>query len=129
MSGIIDVERVGKTMEYPNVQTNSRAFVVACGRWVEVPIEKVREAVKANAVFETLIEPIVKKCVWWGILRWRDGVLTGSDKGIAEQFIVTHYGGVEEAWLVLYTNDKYAERALEEARREGYEVEARPMAI
>ena len=41
-----------------------RAFVVACGRWVEVPVEEVRKAVKAGAVFEALIAPAVDEYVW-----------------------------------------------------------------
>ena len=43
----------------------TRAFVVvrvAAG----VKVERVREAVKAGAVFEALIAPVVKDCVWGG---------------------------------------------------------------
>ena len=98
-----------------------RAFVVACGRWVEVEVEKVREAVKAGAVFETLIAPVIKGCVW-GEIQWRDGVLTGSEKGQAEQYLIRHFGGVEEAWLVVYTDDEAAEKAVEEAERRGFRI-------
>ena len=62
----------------------TRAFVVACGRWVEVDVERVREAVKAGAVFETLIAPVIKDCVW-GEIEWHDGVLTGLERDVAEQ--------------------------------------------
>ncbi|MEM4754822.1 hypothetical protein [Pyrobaculum sp.] len=99
----------------------TRAFVVACGKWVEADVEEVREAAKAGAVFEALIVPVMKDCVW-GEVEWRDGVLAGFSKGIAEQYIVRHYGGVEEAWLVLYTDEEAAEKAVEEAKRRGYEV-------
>mgnify|MGYP001770625220 CR=1 FL=1 len=92
------------------------AFVVACGEWVEVE-EGVRDAAKANAVFETLIAPVVKDCAWGEIER-RGGVLAGFAGGIAEQYIIRHWGGVEEAWLVLYT-DEAAEKAVEEARKMG----------
>ena len=98
-----------------------RAFVVACGRWVEVPAEKVREAVRAGAVFEALIAPVVRECVWGGI-QWRDGVLTGSEKGVAQQYLIRHFGGVEEAWLIVYTDGEAAEKAAEAARRRGFKV-------
>ena len=97
-----------------------RAFVVACGRWVEVPAEEVRKAVKAGAVFEALIAPVVRECVW-GEIQWRDGVLTGSEKGVAERYLVRHFGGVEEAWL--YTDDEYAEKAVREAERRGFRTD------
>ena len=100
----------------------TRAFVVACGRWVEVDVERVREAVKAGAVFETLIAPVIKDCVW-GEIEWHDGVSTGSEKGLAEQYIIRHYGGVEEVWLVVYTDGEYAEKAVEEAKRRGFRTE------
>ncbi|MEM0276215.1 hypothetical protein [Pyrobaculum sp.] len=41
----------------------TRAFVVACGRWVEVETERVKEVTKAGAVFEAVIAPLVKYCV------------------------------------------------------------------
>mgnify|MGYP001772997201 CR=1 FL=1 len=67
------------------------AIVVACGKWAEVeveevPVEKVREAVKAGAVFETLIAPVVRECVW-GEIEWRGGVID-SEKGLAEQYVM-----------------------------------------
>ena len=48
-----------------------RAIVVVCGKWAEVEVEEVREAVKVNAVLEALIPPVVKECVW-GEIQWRD---------------------------------------------------------
>ena len=101
-----------------------KAFVAACGRWVEVPVEEVRKAVKAGAVFETLIAPVIKDCVW-GEIEWRDGVLTGSEKGVAEQYLIRHFGGVEEAWLIVYTDDEYAERAVREAERRGFRIDCK----
>lgn len=44
-------------------RATTRVFVVACGRWVEVPVEEVREAVRAGAVFEIMIAPVVENCV------------------------------------------------------------------
>ena len=78
-----------------------------------------RKAAKAGAVFETLIAPAVKDCTWGEIER-RDGVPAGFAKGLAEQYIVKHWGRVEEAWLVVYTDDEAAK--VEETRRKGYGV-------
>ncbi|AFA38269.1 hypothetical protein Pogu_0242 [Pyrobaculum oguniense TE7] len=78
----------------------TRAFVAACGRWVEVEAEEVREAAKADAVFEAVIAPVVKDCVWGEVGR-RDGVLAGFNNGIAEQCLIRQRGGAEEAWLVI----------------------------
>ena len=44
----------------------TRAFVAACGKWVEVDVEGVRKAARAGAVFETVIAPVVKDCVGGG---------------------------------------------------------------
>ena len=74
-----------------------------------------REAARANAVFEAVIVPVVKDCVWGEIER-KDGVLTGFSKGLAEQYLVKHWGGVKKAWLVIYTDDE-AEKAAEWARK------------
>ena len=54
----------------------TRAFVAARGKWVEVDVEEVREAAKAGAVFEAVIAPVVKECVWGEVGR-RDGVMAG----------------------------------------------------
>ncbi|MEM4791517.1 MAG: hypothetical protein QXS00_01170 [Pyrobaculum sp.] len=99
----------------------TRAFVAACGKWVEVDVEGVRVAAKAGAVFEAVIAPVVKDCAWGEVERG-DGVLAGFNTGIAEQYIVRHYGGVEEAWLVIDTDEETAEKAVEGARKRGYEV-------
>ena len=69
----------------------TRAFVLACGKWVEVYAEKVRKAARAGAVFEAVVAPVVKDCAWGEIER-RDGVLTGFSKGLAEQYLVRHWG-------------------------------------
>ena len=57
-----------------------------------------------------------------GEIEWRDRVLAGFAKGFAEQYIVKHWGGVEETWLVIYTDEEAAEKAVKEAKRRGYEV-------
>ena len=81
--------------------------------------EEVREATKAGALFEAVIAPAVKDCAW-GEIEWRDGVLAGFSKDIAEQCLIRQRGGVKEAWLVIYT--EAAEKAVEEAKRRGYKV-------
>ena len=40
---------------------------------------------REDAVFEMLIAPMVKDCVW-GEIQWRDGVVTGSGRGVAQQY-------------------------------------------
>ena len=49
-------------------------------------------------------------------------MLTGFAKGLAEQYIIKHWGGVEEAWLVIYTDEEAAEKAVEEVKKMGYKV-------
>ena len=78
-----------------------------------------RKAVREDAVFEMLIAPMVKDCVW-GEIQWRDGVLTAPEGALPSS--IKHYGGVEEAWLIVYTDGEAAERAVEEAERRGFRI-------
>lgn len=78
--------------------------------------ERVREAVRTGVVFEAVIAPVVKECAW-GEIKRSDEVTAGSDKGVAEQYLMRYFGGVEEMWLIVHADDEYAEKALEKVRR------------
>ena len=68
-----------------------RALVVACGRWAEAPAERLKEAARTGAVFEALIAPVIKDCVW-GEIQWSDGVAAGSEKSLAERIRAFYRG-------------------------------------